>query len=79
MLTSMTYDEISELVKFQLNDMQGWDIVSYSVNGYDSSNTTYSTGNQMLYVMVPNEETVNQAKEYLAQMYAGEKIVIEEE
>ena len=79
MVTSMTYDEISELVKFQLNDMQGWDIVSYSVNGYDSSNTTYSTGNQMLYVMVPNEETVNQAKEYLAQMYAGEKIVIEEE
>lgn len=79
MVTSMTYDEISELVKFQLNDMQGWDIISYSVNGYDSSNTTYSTGSQMLYVMVPNEETVNQAKEYLAQMYAGEKIVIEEE
>lgn len=78
MITSMTYDEISELVKFQLNDMQGWDIMSYSVNGYDSSNTTYSTGSQMLYVMVPNEETVEQAKEYLSQMYAGEKIVIEE-
>lgn len=79
MVTSMTYEEISELVKFQLNDMRGWDIVSYSVNGYDSSNTTYSAGSQMLYVMVPNEETVEQAKEYLRMIYAGEKIVVEED
>lgn len=78
MITSMSYEEISDLVEFQLNDMQGWDVVSYSVNGYDSSNTTYSTGSQVLYVMVPNEETVEQAKEYLKMMYDGEKIVVEE-
>lgn len=78
MITSMTYDEISELVKFQLNDMRGWDIISYSVNGFDSSGTTYSMGNFTAYVMIPDEATVEQAKEYLRAMYAGEKIVIEE-
>jgi len=76
MITSMSYNEISELVKFQLNDMRGWDVVTYSVNGFDSSNTTYSGGSQMLYVMIPDESTVEQAKQYLEDIYDNKEVSI---
>lgn len=79
MVTSMSYKEITDLVKFQLNDMRGWDIVKYNVSGFNSSGPTYSAGSQILYVMEPNMDTVAQAKEYLRQIYEGEKIVIKEE
>ncbi len=76
MITSMSYNEISELVKFQISDMQGWDIMQYSVNGSDASSTTYSTGSQAVYVMIPDQATVDQAKQYLADMYAGKRITV---
>lgn len=78
-VTSMTYDEISELVKFQLSDMKGWDIQSYSVNGTDGMAETYSAGSEELYVMIPDEATVEQAKQYLADMYAGKTITVTQE
>lgn len=77
MITSMSYEEISNLVKFQLNNMQSWEVLKYSVNGYDSANTTYSLGGTA-YVMEPDYATVEQAKEYINQMYEGKKITISE-
>ncbi len=74
MITSMSYEEITNLVKFQLDDMRGWEVLKYSVNGYDSFNTTYSMGSA--YVMEPDYETVEQAKSYIKDMYDGKKIVI---
>lgn len=78
-ITSMGYDEIAELVKFQLDDMREWEILKYSVEGYDSTQFTYSVPNLATYAMIPNEESVERAKEYLRQMYAGEKITLEQE
>lgn len=75
MITSMSYEEISNLVKFQLNNMQSWEVLKYSVNGYDSANTTYSLGGTA-YVMEPDYDTVEQAKEYIKQMYEGKKITV---
>lgn len=76
-VTSMSYDDISELVQFQLSDMKAWDIQTYSVNGSDSMATTYSAGSQELYVMIPDEDTVEQAKQYLQDMYDGKMIYVE--
>lgn len=78
MVTSMTYDQISDLVKFQLNDMKSWEVIKYAVDGYDSMDVTFSAGSQQLYVMVPNQETVDQAKDYLRQIYSNKKIVIKD-
>ncbi len=75
MITSMSYEEISNLVKFQLNNMESWEVLKYSVNGFDSANVTYSVGGSV-YVMEPDYETVEQAKEYIDQMYEGKKITI---
>lgn len=76
MVTSMSYDEIADLAMFQLSNMKAWDIQSFSVNGYDGEATTYSAGSQALYVMIPDESTVEQAKQYLKDMYAGKRITV---
>lgn len=59
--TNIGKDEISGLVKMQLQDMPSWQIGQYSLNGSDSHNFTYSMGQQLLYVMEPNPETVKTA------------------
>lgn len=59
--TNMTTDEITNLVKMQLNDMASWSISSYNVDGTGGMQPTYSYPNQNLYVMNPNMDTVNTA------------------
>lgn len=73
MVTSMSYDEITDLVKFQLSDMRGWDVVSYSVDGTGDNLPCFSLSSAN-YVMIPTQETVDKAKDYLKQIYAGESI-----
>lgn len=63
--TSVPYDVMADLVRQQLQSGASWSIESFSVNGSDAHSTTYSM-NQDLYVMIPDESTVQQAKEKLA-------------
>lgn len=60
--TNVAQDDISKLVKDQLNDMSGWKFETISVNGTGASQTTYSAGSQKLYVMIPDMSTVEAAK-----------------
>ena len=46
----------------QLDDMSKWDISTYNVSGTDSYEFTRSYPSQQLYVMVPDQKTVNEAK-----------------
>ncbi len=78
-VTSMEYDEIADFVKTQLESGASWDIQKYSVTGFDLMTTAYSTGSAQVYVMDPDMETVNQAKEYLRQIYAGERVIVPEQ
>lgn len=68
MATDMTYDEIGSLVKMQLDTMPSWDIQSYSVDGTGDNLPCFSLSAPN-YVMIPNDETVNQAKSYIDQIY----------
>ena len=61
-ITNVDQKTITKLIKKQIKDNSSWDIESYSVNGTDSSNVTYSTGRSKAYVMNPDVETVNEAK-----------------
>ena len=61
-ITNVDQKAITKLIKKQIKDNSSWDIQSYSVNGTDSSNVTYSTGRSKAYVMNPDVETVNEAK-----------------
>ncbi len=60
--TNISYDEISTLVKLQLDKMPSWDIQSISVDGTGSTQPTYTTGGLKAYVMIPTQSTVDEAK-----------------
>lgn len=60
--TNVSYDDISALVRMQLNDMASWDIDTMSVDGTGSYQPSYAAGGQVLYVMQPDMETVQAAK-----------------
>ena len=61
--TNIEQDDISILVKEQLENMPSWNISTNTLIGTGSYNVTYSCGNQKLYVMLPNSQSVEDAKE----------------
>ena len=61
--TNISQDDISVLVKKQLQDMPSWKISMNSLSGSGASMATYSAGSQLLYVMVPNQASVTEAKD----------------
>lgn len=61
--TNIEQDDISKLVKDQINNMSSWTIKSNSLTGTGASSSTYSMGSTKLYVMVPNATSVTSAKE----------------
>ena len=69
-ITDMSYDFIAELAQTQLNDMAAWNITQISVTGAGSySSTTYSMPGWSLYIMVPDEESVENAREQIRDNY----------
>lgn len=71
MVTSMSYDKIAEIVRMQLNDMQSFYIVNYAVDGTGANLKSYALGFDT-YMMVPNQDTVEQAKKYFKAIYNNE-------
>lgn len=63
--TDVPYTVLADLVRQQLENNVAWTVTSYSVDGSDATSTTYSM-NQQLYVMIPDETTVQEAKNKLA-------------
>lgn len=61
--TNMSYEDITTLIKEELTSLTKWEVESISLDGTGSSESTYSMGSQKLYVMIPDETTVNNAKE----------------
>lgn len=70
--TSISMNEISDLVKMQLDDMAQWNIVSYAVTGDGGSEITYSDPGRRLYVMYQNEALVSYGAELIDRVMAGE-------
>lgn len=77
-VTNFGVKNISALVSRQLVDMRPWDIKSFAVTGYDARNVTYSLPGYQAYVMVPNEDSVAQAKALIAKMYEGQLLTDED-
>lgn len=75
--TNIDSNNISALLKMQLNDMAEWNIKSYAVTGTGGSNVTYSMPSQKAYVMYPNESSVAEAKELIQTVVNGELLPTE--
>ncbi len=61
--TNMDLKNITEFIKGEINTKFNFEVESIQVTGYDSKNYTYSMSNSLSYVMEPNINSVNNAKE----------------
>ena len=59
--TDIPKEFITLFIKQQLEDMSSWSIEKQSLIGYDGSEQTYSWPGQYLYVMIPDNNSVNGA------------------
>lgn len=76
-VTDMTSSDMSGLVKMQLDDMAEWNIKTYGIIGEGKSKTTFSVPKQRAYVLIPDEDSVDFAKELIQMIYDGEEITDE--
>ena len=72
--TNMSPEKIKSLVKMQLDDMASWNVTSISLDGSNGMGITYSGGNQQLYVMIPNWDTVDEASSTIKAVLDGKKL-----
>ena len=65
---NLTRAEVKALVKFQLGKNPKWKFESNSLEGFDAFSTVYSAGNQQLYVMKPDEESIKKARQKIKEI-----------
>ena len=66
--TSISDDDIKKLIQFQINNMPEWSVETTSVNGSDGNDYSYYSG-QNLYVMYPEQASIDAAKERIRSVY----------
>ena len=74
--TSIPLTTVTSLIRAQLSEGGDWNIVTYSVDGTGATKKPYSMS-QNVYVMVPDQTTVDKAKELMRQVRDGEVITLE--
>ena len=61
--TNVSMENVQKFVKNQIDTLKPWKIESVAVNGYDADDCTYTLPDACGYVMKPNQETVDAAKQ----------------
>ncbi len=72
--TNMDMNEIMNFLKYELNDLKDYKIITTQVDGYGSMGPTYSYPGQDLWIMIPYEDTINNAKDLINKVLNNEKI-----
>ena len=62
-VTNFSSDEVYELVRRELENPGGWKIQTYTVTGTGSSDYCYTMPGIKTYVMIPNYDTVETARQ----------------
>ncbi len=75
---TIPYDLIASLIRRQLDEGGDWNIVSYSVGGEGTHEVSPTLGTQV-YMTIPDETTVQTAKDMMAQVFSGQKLTAEGE
>lgn len=70
--TNMTYEEITSIVKEELDTLAKWNIESYNLDGVGDMQPTYSMGSMLLYVMQPDQSTIETAKQKIKEYLTEE-------
>lgn len=74
--TNMTSEEMLKFAKKQVSKNADWDFNSIAVDGSNSSNRCYAVGSGKAYVMEPNIESVDAAKQSLKNLLSGKKDIV---
>ena len=69
--TNMPQEKIAELVRMQLSDMASWNITTYTAAGQVSTVETYSAPGEMLSIVIPDEASVQEAKNMINSVLNG--------
>ena len=77
-ITSIDGDEITSLVKMQLDDGAEWNIKSFAVTGNTGSDITYSIPRTPVSVMYQDETLVRHAADLVDRVIAGEELTDED-
>ena len=72
--TDMSNDMLKYYIKAELNETKKWEIASISLNGTDAAEYTYSMPGIKLYVMKPDETTVNKSRIAIKSLLSGGSI-----
>ncbi|MFV0485217.1 MAG: LCP family protein [Candidatus Saccharimonadales bacterium] len=67
-ITNFGSDNIVKFAKNQINNNPNWSVNTYAVDGTGAMMNTYSYPNQKLYVMLPNQATMNEAKQKISEL-----------
>lgn len=68
--TNIGQQTIRQFINMQLDDMKKWQVESISVDGNGDIRPTYSMGATSLYVMVPDQQSVDAAQEKIQEYLA---------
>ena len=69
--TNMTQEEMAKFIKMQLNDGASWTIESQAASGNGDTQACYSSGDQPLYVMWPDEAVVQSISAQMNEILSG--------
>ena len=72
--TNMSMDQIQELIKTQLAESPSWSIKSLAAEGTGDEQMCYSYSGSTLYVMQPNQESVDGIKAAIQALQNGETL-----
>ena len=64
-VTNLSYNEMTDFIKMQIDKDIKWKITNITLDGTDGYEYTYSYTKKKLYVMIPNDEAINNAKEVI--------------
>ena len=71
---NMSEAQIQELIKTQLSENPQWTITSMAADGTGDTQYCYSYSGKPLYVMQPNQESVDAIKEAMDKVENGETL-----
>lgn len=64
--TNISEASMRDLIRNQLDDIRGWSVESIAVDGSGSMLPTYSYGNIPLYVMIPDQASIDMARQKIS-------------
>lgn len=78
-LSNISNESIQEIVNYVLNNNGSFNIHSFYLDGSDANRPTYSGGRQPLYVMIPNQQSIENTKVLINDVLNGKIPEIEQD